>query len=819
MWSPAGLLVFSGLSGVLLAVVGEAHGHLRLGATGHLHLRKPRRLRSHAARGHHRKQPHALLALHEELHLQKPAEELDENMTVVEAKARVPAKVRFLFEESAAASHGNAEKAKAAQTALGLVFNQARADLDQKELACKDSQDRLTKLTKQTLKEFNKVDAQRKTAAARMDSLQTGNERTLAELEAVRAQYREHRKLCTHVRTTVASGTANLTADATLAKKIKTDITGSCNSGGGTPPPMTECSLNDGTLSMMFKDAAKRTEVAQLSGASEKLLSQALERAAFRYLPRKTDDFLLQRSKRMRRRGGRHQHWRVKRLALRKLLMSKQLPSYMCADAPVPKCEGLADELDSFVGGVDDLIDSMSAGADQADEQCQQSLASYNAQALELSRQASDAGEMLANIDQEKRVVDIQWKQKRTELRAVKVEVSQKVLACASKMYDLDGILCATRKLHNVVLKGGMGDLNWLGYCKVSDWVRHPCNATCAGGWQNITRDVIWRKTPTAPCPKLHVMNRCNEHLCPVHAQVGPWGDWSECSRNCDGGTRLRSRSVTSPASNGGNPPPETSEIAVCNKIPCNLNCDLAPWTEWSSCSKACNMGHNTRVRHVTKKQVGTGTCALAESEERRQSKGCNTQACSTSPPLACASKVDIIIAVDSSGSIGADDFAKVKTWVQGIANRVTLSDTAANLGILQFADTAKEVSPLNADAGTPTTVTSMAWLKGSTNTQEALVQARHAFQEGREGAPSVLVLITDGLPSRMYFADLEAKRLKELNVRIVVVATQAGKDSLRLRKWASWPLRENFMNVKSYKGLDDALATNLLANICRNLA
>merc|ERR1719281_40966 len=109
----------------------------------------------------------------------------------------------------------------------------------------------------------------------------------------------------------------------------------------------------------------------------------------------------------------------------------------MCTDAPTPKCEALADELDSFVGGVDDLLDDMNAGADQAGEQCQQSLQSYNTQALELSRQASDAGEMLANLDQQKTILDMQWRQKRTELRDVKTQVSQKVLACASKTYDL----------------------------------------------------------------------------------------------------------------------------------------------------------------------------------------------------------------------------------------------------------------------------------------------------------------------------------------------------------------------------------------------
>lgn len=50
---------------------------------------------------------------------------------------------------------------------------------------------------------------------------------------------------------------------------------------------------------------------------------------------------------------------------------------------------------------------------------------------------------------------------------------------------------------------------------------------------------------------------------------VGKWGPWTECSASCGRGLKMRRREITRPASNGGNPCPETSQSDYCNIDPC----------------------------------------------------------------------------------------------------------------------------------------------------------------------------------------------------------------------------------------------------------
>ena len=153
----------------------------------------------------------------------------------------------------------------------------------------------------------------------------------------------------------------------------------------------------------------------------------------------------------------------------------------------------------------------------------------------------------------------------------------------------------------------------------VGSWVNvGTCSATCGpDGKQSKRYDV---STPASgvggvACPHeggATKQESCNtDVVCPVNC-VGSYGNWSSCSQTCDGGTRRRTYSVTTPAAGTGTACPFDDghvEDGVCNENPCNVDCE-GSWTHYPNVNdeiKAGFGGHKTMKYVVTKPKSGTG--------------------------------------------------------------------------------------------------------------------------------------------------------------------------------------------------------------------
>merc|ERR1719238_2183915 len=388
--------------------------------------------------------------------------------------------------------------------------------------------------------------------------------------------------------------------------------------------------------------------------------------------------------------------------------------------------------------------------------------------------------------------------------------------------------ICAYLKVRAKVMKfSKVSPPEKIADCAVSTWIPSDCSMPCdykcpnkdpykCGGTQVLTRQVVVKNNQFGMvCPTLSRMRKCNQAKCPVSCTQSKWSGWSKCSKDCGGGAQSRTRSILVQPKNGGSSCNTAAESRPCNTGSCDRNCRLKKWTQWSPCSVACGGGFSERARKVLIPIRGNGKCPKSKSRIRYGLKKCNSHRCRGDE--VCVAKQDLILSIDGSGSLRAEGFKILKSFVKELAAKYRGDQFGVRdqqIGIVQFGNgqiladgsiaDAKTVLPLTNDMKkVAKAVDGLVHLKGFTNMAQAFgVAEKLLLLGGRKAAQSAVMTITDGKPSFIFQTNEKVLQLKDKHTKLffVPITEFRGNELKLMKKWASSPWPTNLVHVP---GLD----------------
>jgi len=151
------------------------------------------------------------------------------------------------------------------------------------------------------------------------------------------------------------------------------------------------------------------------------------------------------------------------------------------------------------------------------------------------------------------------------------------------------------------------------------------CTKSCGAGVQDRARATIAPKNGGKACPHSAETRGCNSHVCPIDCSVADFEAWTTCTMSCGTGSQKRKRANVEPKF-GGKACPHYTETRACNVAPCPINGGWTAFDAWSACSKSCDGGETMRARTCTKPapQFGGKPCP----NHAKETKNCNSHVC-----------------------------------------------------------------------------------------------------------------------------------------------------------------------------------------------
>jgi len=420
--------------------------------------------------------------------------------------------------------------------------------------------------------------------------------------------------------------------------------------------------------------------------------------------------------------------------------------------------------------------------------------------------------------------------------------------------------ICAVQKVRNELMtRSALTPPASISDCDFSDWVSKTgecfstpgkaitCDDNCpnrdpykCGGRETMKRDVIVLPNENGMrCPTLERQRHCGQQRCPVDCAISVWSGWSKCSKGCEGGLQVRTRSVLTKPRFGGLGCDAVQEARPCNTGSCDHDCTLEDWGTWTPCSTACGGGMMARSRQVLVPIQGRGRCPKADAGERFEERHCNVHDCAGDE--ICVAQQDLVLLVDASGSLGRDGFHSLRSFAAALASKYVsryFGQPAAQLAVALFGNGHLVSQPDGTTAITPAiavqeltdnldlvhkNILGLEWQNGFTNLAQGLALADTMLsQGGREHARSAILVLSDGKYSFRHQTAEKVQEVKDKNIELFMapVTEVHGREIEDLKRWASFPWQTSFQQIPGLQALKhnaNTFAQRLITQFCPN--
>jgi hypothetical protein len=527
--------------------------------------------------------------------------------------------------------------------------------------------------------------------------------------------------------------------------------------------------------------------------------------------------------------------------------MSKASAKWYCTAAKNPNCVQFRDKLEMIVAELLSEKQHINFMLTTTEKECEAQIQELDSQIAVMNSKKNDGARIEADASGRKSEAQVSMVAIEKEGRKLLATATRQSKQCDEEIRSFRDAVCASKKLKQEVLvieaKQRGGAKLEIRDCEVSSWsegecmdtavaqalegkgiydpndaskagvtlaykdLLHPCGA--GGGLKWFRRSV---ETPNktavygADCPPLRLKTSCNDFECPVDCKLGDWEGWSACSKTCDGGLKRRVRGIEVYPQNGGDECDDTKAEEACNVLACDKSCKLHSWTAWRTCTRACMGGMQWRTRGIRVAATGSGKCPRTFSKQRYERKTCNTGPCPLD--VMCIARMDLIIGLDASGSMGTAGWNSQRQALLKLVNRMHFSRfSGIMLGVLKFSWHVTVVHHLSDDkASLVKNITAAKYDAWTTNIGGAFRTMQTMLQFARREFVSICMLWTDGRPSRpssKYDATLAATGLKTV-CRVMVVSMRPAVPRSYVAPWVSHPQSVNVMVVQDPTKMTD---------------